>query len=98
MTKTGGKVEDITEEIRPRLSTQTKITLREKEKDDDDLPDGLEDGNQAEKNEKHLRMYRMEEVSGHWDLQSCWIVLSDKVYDITSFVSQVRQPTGLLIF
>ncbi|XP_060589119.1 uncharacterized protein LOC132744427 [Ruditapes philippinarum] len=31
--------------------------------------------------------FKMEDVASHCDVHSCWIVLSDKVYDVTDFLS-----------
>ena len=38
---------------------------------------------------KQFPLYSMTEVSDHCDLRACWIVLWDKVYDVTEFVKEV---------
>jgi cytochrome b involved in lipid metabolism len=44
--------------------------------------------------EKKLKIFRLEEVKEHNDLngpnKDCWVVLHDKVYDITSFLEEVN--------
>lgn len=40
--------------------------------------------------DRTTRTYTMAVVSQHCDVTSCWIVLWDKVYDITKFLSQVN--------
>ena len=36
------------------------------------------------------RVYSLEEVSYHCDISSCWIVIMDRVYDLTNFVHEVN--------
>ena len=36
-----------------------------------------------------VRYLTSEEVSRHADVTSCWVALSDKVYDVTNFLSEV---------
>ena len=50
-------------------------------------PKDPEDSNNEETEEK---TYRMEEVKGHWETDSCWMVIHDIVYDITAFIATVR--------
>ena len=38
---------------------------------------------------KDLPLYSMAEVSNHCDFNDCWIVLWDKVYDVTEFIKEV---------
>ena len=38
--------------------------------------------------------YTMQEVSNHCDPDSCWIILWDHVYDVTSFIREVRTAGG----
>jgi len=42
------------------------------------------------------KIYRLEEVKSHADLKGpnkdCWVILHDKVYDITKFLDEVRLP------
>lgn len=40
-------------------------------------------------------MFSLEEVSYHNDVSSCWIVIQDKVYDLTNFLYE--HPGGLEI-
>ena len=50
---------------------------------DDKLPVEMPVSNQ--------RYYSEDEVAEHSDPSSCWIIVKDKVYDITDFLSQVSQ-------
>ena len=34
-------------------------------------------------------VFSLEEVSYHTDVSSCWIVIQDKVYDLTNFLDEV---------
>jgi len=34
------------------------------------------------------RVYSLDEVSYHADISSCWIVIKDKVYDLTNFLDE----------
>ena len=34
-------------------------------------------------------LYRMEEVKKHKDVKSAWIVVHNKVYDVTKFLEEV---------
>ena len=34
-------------------------------------------------------VYRMEEVKNHKDVKSAWIVIHNKVYDVTKFLEEV---------
>ena len=36
------------------------------------------------------RVFTLEEVSYHADMSSCWIVIKDKVYDLTNFLDEVN--------
>ena len=38
---------------------------------------------------KQFPLYSMTQVSDHCDVNACWIVLWDKVYDVTEFVKDV---------
>ena len=38
---------------------------------------------------KQFPLYSMTRVSDHCDVNACWIVLWDKVYDVTEFVKDV---------
>ncbi|XP_060077085.1 cytochrome b5-like [Ylistrum balloti] len=40
-------------------------------------------------------LYSLSEVADHCDIQSCWIVIHDKVYDVTQFIHE--HPGGLEI-
>ncbi|GAB6021065.1 hypothetical protein CHUAL_003699 [Chamberlinius hualienensis] len=35
-----------------------------------------------------FREYSLEEVSWHWEAHDCWIVMYDKVYDVTDFLKE----------
>jgi len=35
-----------------------------------------------------VKMYSLKEVEGHKDKKSCWIVISDNVYDVTKFLEE----------
>ena len=43
----------------------------------------------APKQELSERTYTMADVSQHFDMTSCWIVIDDGVYDVTEFLSKV---------
>ncbi|MEM5948106.1 cytochrome b5-like heme/steroid binding domain-containing protein [Spirochaetia bacterium 38H-sp] len=45
--------------------------------------------------EKPLSYYTMEEVKQHADAGECWLVIDDKVYDLTEFVNM--HPGGKAI-
>ncbi|XP_078367412.1 cytochrome b5-like isoform X2 [Oculina patagonica] len=34
------------------------------------------------------RVFSLEEVSYHTDISSCWIVIKDRVYDLTNFLNE----------
>lgn len=38
---------------------------------------------------KRLQQYSLAEVAEHNTLQSLWLVVHDKVYDVTSFMEEV---------
>ncbi|XP_048731592.1 uncharacterized protein LOC125648577 [Ostrea edulis] len=40
-----------------------------------------------------LREFSLADVSEHCDIRSCWIIISDKVYDVTNFIHE--HPGGL---
>eukprot|EP01130_Rhizamoeba_saxonica_P015952 TRINITY_DN7278_c0_g1_i3.p1 TRINITY_DN7278_c0_g1~~TRINITY_DN7278_c0_g1_i3.p1 ORF type:complete len:302 (+),score=71.88 TRINITY_DN7278_c0_g1_i3:223-1128(+) len=48
-----------------------------------------------DENGKELPFYTMEEVSKHDDEDDCWMVIKDKVYDVTKFVDE--HPGGYII-
>lgn len=35
-------------------------------------------------------LFTLKEVAQHCDLESCWIVVSDLVYDVTNFIREVQ--------
>ena len=35
------------------------------------------------------KIFSLMEVSFHTDMSSCWIVIHDKVYDVTNFLDEV---------
>ena len=35
------------------------------------------------------KIFSLTEVSFHTDMSSCWIVIRDKVYDVTNFLDEV---------
>ena len=37
------------------------------------------------------RVFSLDEVSYHADMSSCWIVIKDKVYDVTNFLDEVTR-------
>ena len=37
-------------------------------------------------------IYNLEEIKEHNDGRASWIVLHDKVYDVTKFLEEVRRP------
>jgi len=43
----------------------------------------------------HLKEYSLQEVAEHCSPSDCWIVLFDKIYDVTSFLSE--HPGGEFI-
>lgn len=43
-------------------------------------------------------MFSLEEVSYHNDVSSCWIVIQDKVYDLTNFLYEVKLRVELVNF
>ena len=67
---------------RTTMHDNTDAGLPACQSDGDSLPGG-------KKEETRLHIYSREEVSQHWHLDSCWVVLADQVYDITTFVNQV---------
>jgi len=46
---------------------------------------------------KELKEYTWTEISTHNTESSCWIVLHNKVFDITSFLTKVRQVVHFII-
>ena len=39
--------------------------------------------------------YTLSEVAAHHDASSCWMVIRDKVYDVTSFIGEVYRKITL---
>lgn len=37
-----------------------------------------------------VRQFTLDDVSYHSDASSCWIVIADKVYDVTKFLHTVQ--------
>lgn len=37
---------------------------------------------------KELKTYTLDEVAWHWEPNDCWMVIYDKVYDLTDFLSE----------
>ena len=46
-----------------------------------------------EAEEKPLPKYTWEEIAKHRSAKSLWVVVHDKVYDVTKFMEEVRQYT-----
>ncbi|KAJ4723362.1 Cytochrome b5 [Melia azedarach] len=44
------------------------------------------------------KTYTLEEVTKHDKAQDCWIIISNKVYDVTSFIDQHPGGRGALIY
>lgn len=42
--------------------------------------------------QKSLPVYSLEEVAKHNSIESLWLVVHDKVYDITAFSEEVSLP------
>jgi L-lactate dehydrogenase (cytochrome) len=45
--------------------------------------------------QRNEKMLSAEEIAGHRSTSSCWIVVDDKVYDVTSYLSE--HPGGAAI-
>jgi len=43
-----------------------------------------------EKKEKEVKCFRKCEVEKHNDRSSCWIIIDNVVYDVTSFLDEVK--------
>ena len=43
------------------------------------------------------KTYTLDEVSQNNDGKSCWIVVHDKVYDVTKFLEEVRDRSLLFL-
>ena len=66
------------------------LPLKDKERKDSE-ESGSHDVVIEEPQVSPLRAYTMKEVSFHCDYQSCWVVIMDKVYDVTKFIPEVRR-------
>ena len=52
----------------------------------------------AEASESKLKQYSLKEVGEHKSRQSIWVVIHDKIYDVTNFINEVLTlPYKLLI-
>lgn len=62
-------------------------------KEEDSKLSGAEDGENklsgSEDEESKLPVFTMEEVAKHNTAESLWLVVHDKVYDVTSFMEEV---------
>ncbi|CAH1778708.1 unnamed protein product [Owenia fusiformis] len=38
--------------------------------------------------ESYIKLFTLNEVADHWEYNDCWIVLRDRVYDITPFLKE----------
>lgn len=41
------------------------------------------------------KIYTLEEIKSHNDGRSCWLVIHDKVYDVTKFLEEVARTSQL---
>ena len=48
----------------------------------------------SEEEERPLKKYSGEEIKTHQSPESLWVVVHDKVYDVTKFMDEVRSQTA----
>ncbi|XP_004684093.1 PREDICTED: cytochrome b5 [Condylura cristata] len=51
----------------------------------------------AEKSDKAVKYYRLEEIQKHNHSKSTWLILHHKVYDLTKFLEEDDRTAGLLL-
>lgn len=51
----------------------------------------IKDENTGTSEESGVKYYKVEEVQAHNMIKDTWLIIHDKVYDITSFMEEVRR-------